>query len=414
MVRRSGVDDVLPPHEFETLFQKAATIKDPARAVEMSGLLVFAGRLGGRNAEVLHTCDDYVIRNYKGEIVDYQIPTGLECSDDCPVCRMLAKQAARDADADDAHWTDFIDQYWSPKSHAGGRKIPVLTERQSEMIDLYLEYYGGYEAPMTEQTYRNRLLRLEEVCDAVDVNLYPQSLRATAVNNLILRGMNPVMITNFIGWKYLSTAIYYVTKSDHRLRMALQEAYNRDVTIPYHLPDEPRTFSEIRANNDLWELDQLTPERYRASDDDIDGNEDPLETHAQKSIENTTLSDFLDSAENQSQIGPAVLTAGTEAIDHLEERGRSVWDRVVGLPLLDQLGKTRRRLLPSGMVLLTLMFVTALVIASTTNAVDLAAGSVELTQPAAAALLLAGYQLFQSSDSVLGDRLAQLDGETDA
>jgi hypothetical protein len=321
MVRRSGVDDVLLPWQFESLFRTAASIKDPQLATEMCGLLTFPSRLGSRNAETLHTCEDYLIRLHDGTIVGYQIPTGLECDETCPVCRELAKQRAADADDDDIHWKDFIDQYWSPKSHAGGRKIPVLTERVRGLLDLYTEFHGP-RPQMSEQTYRNRLLRLEELCNEVDVNIYPQALRATAVNYWVLQGLQPADLKIMFGWKYLSTGVYYIQKSDLRLRVSMQRALGQEPDHPYQIYDHPPTFSEVRpdSESDLIKVEQLTPDRYiQPSDSDADA--DPLEAHAQTALENTTLDDFFDSGSEKSEARSPLLTIAATYVDTTDRIG---------------------------------------------------------------------------------------------
>jgi len=129
----------------------------------------------------------------------------------CSHCRTLAKARARNADDADAEPEDFYDDYWSPKSHAGGRQIPVLQERGRDIIERFLEVQGQFD--MTDKTVRRRLTRLAEVTEGIDPDrMMPQSLRASAANYwIMLNGFDNHGLKMLIGWKYLSTAQYYVS-----------------------------------------------------------------------------------------------------------------------------------------------------------------------------------------------------------
>lgn len=403
MVRRSGVDDVLAPHQYESLFKTAATIEDAELAVEMCSLLAFPGRLGPRNAETLHTCDDYLIRLEDDTIVAYQIPTGLTCDTYCPVCKELAKQAARDADDDDVHWKDKIDQYWSPKSRAGGRKIPVLTDRLRELLDLYTAYYDG-RPQMSEQTYRNRLIRLEELCDEVDVNLYPQALRATAVNYWVMLGMRPDLIQWMFGWKYLSTARYYIQKSDIRLRIEMQKCLGMEPEHPYDLKTNPPTLLDLRDRHDLHTVENITPQGYSDPDPEPSTGPDPLEKHAQESLqENHTIDEYLDDGgQSQGQIGPALTNAAGNAVDRIAERGVDLWDEVVGKSFFAPLETTEQRKRVSGSIMIALTLLWGVALVGTTDVVNLTTGTVTMTPGVVFALLLSGYIDLQMFAGLLG------------
>jgi hypothetical protein len=390
MVRRSGVDDVLTPWQFEALFKTAASIKDSQLATEMCALLVIPGRLGSRNAETLHTCEDFLIRGYDGEVLAYQIPTGLECEDSCPVCKELAKQRANDTDDPDVSWQDVIDRYWSPKSHAGGRKIPVLRSRPKELLDLYVEFHGR-RPKMSEQTYRNRLLRLEELCDDVDVNLYPQALRATAVNYWAIQGLRPDKLQIKFGWKYLSTAVYYIHKSDRALRVAKQRALGREPNTPYRIQEEPPTLSEVRPNNssNLIEVEQLTPNRYKNSSESETGA-NTLEEYAQTRMENMTLSDFNAGITEKSEfrVSPfGIISAYFDAADRIGDwftaQIRSKW----GCTVSEWFERTplRKTLGTAGIAILTVtVFMLCL---AQVGLFDLTTGDVELSPTFLVALI---------------------------
>ncbi|OYR80392.1 hypothetical protein DJ71_14955 [Halorubrum sp. E3] len=273
------------------MFETAASIRDLDLAIEMAYLLYAPGRLGPRNSEVLHVCDDYLIRNEEGTIVAYQIPTALPGCD-CVICQRLATRRARDDEDDSATAEDYLDEYWTPKSHAGGRSVPVIQNRGREVLDLYAIKHMG-KPNMTGQTYRNRLARLEELCDDVDVNLYPQALRATAANYWTLWGLDAKYLRWFFGWKYISTAQFYIRKSDVTLRWKMEQALGRSPTIPYEIYNEPPTFLDLRPDNpdELIDVDTLTPESASPPATSTMGD-DPLEEHARIQMENANLSDY--------------------------------------------------------------------------------------------------------------------------
>jgi hypothetical protein len=287
MVGRSGVDDVLAPWEFEELFRTAASIRDLDLAIEMAFLLYTPGRLGPRNGAVLHVDEDWLVYNAAGEIVALRIPTAVpDC--ECTRCWTLARRRA----GDDEDASEYIDEYWSPKSHAGGRSIPVLQQRGREVLELAaVEEFS--KPNMSAQLYRNRLARLEELCDAVDVNLYPQTLRATAVNYWSMWGLGASSLRQLFGWKYISTAQFYQRKSDVLLRWHMQRALGRRPSTPYTISTEPPTFFDVRPEDDdeLIDVDHLTPESQQ-SPAAAGSGDDVLEEHAQEELQNAELSDF--------------------------------------------------------------------------------------------------------------------------
>ena len=291
-MRPSGVDLVLAPWEFEALFRTAAKIDDFQQAVEFAYALYVPSRLSPRLSCAIHTNDGFLTRNSRGEIVGYHVPSSIgDCR--CNRCRELARNRARDADDPDADWTDFIDEYWQPKSHAGGRHIPVLQERGKEILNLY-EMYCMRQPNMTGQTYRNRLTRLEELCEEVDLKISAQGCRATCANYWAIWGLQPKELRWLMGWKYISTAQYYMRKSDVSLRWKMQLALGRQPTIPYEIYREPPTFLEIRSalNPDEMLRDiTLTPESQQTVPSNPD-DETLLEKLAQEDLEDGDLNEF--------------------------------------------------------------------------------------------------------------------------
>lgn len=134
------------------------------------------------------------------------------------------------------------------------------------------------------------MIRLEEICDEVDVHVYPQSLRATAANYWVIMGMIPSDLQILFGWKYPLTALFYVRKSDRRLRVQMQRLLGREVDQPYNINYEPKTFSEIRRSSDLEPVGKLTPQGDRSiPGTNPDPETDPLEEFAQKRFNHRTF-----------------------------------------------------------------------------------------------------------------------------
>jgi len=316
MVRRSGVDDVLAPWEFERLFETAASIKDLELAIEMAYLLYIPSRFGPRNGETLHISEAWYIRNASEKIVGLRIPTAApDC--ECKVCQRRAKDRAKADEDPNASVEDYIDDYWSPKSHAGGRTIPVLQERGRELLELYAIKHT--EKPnMIGQTYRNRLKRLEELCHGVALHITPQAGRATCANYWALWGVDAKYLRHLMGWKYISTAQYYIEKSDVHLRSAMQRALGREATVPYEMHTDPPTFLDLRPDDpeDLIEVGHVTPESQLSSSStqsspSPDADDDPLEKHVQARREHVTF-DQLDDPEvlTATPTGAAVALVG--------------------------------------------------------------------------------------------------------
>lgn len=321
MARRSGVDDVLIPWEFEELLWTAASIADPVLASEFAYLLYVPCRIGPRNSTVLHGGEEFHVRNRFGKVVAYHIPTALpNCGHGCQVCQNLVDRRVDEDEHDNPEVVRdaLLDDYWKPKSHAGGRKIPILQERGREILTLY-EHYHSNRPNMSSQTYRNRLIRLEEICDKVDVNLYPQAGRATCTNYWAMWGLDAKHLRWLMGWKYISTAQYYLRKSDVALRWEMEKALGLQPTVPYEIYREPPTFTEMRKTIPVTERIsdlQLTPESQTQAPPEPD-EEDPLEEIAQDKIEDTTIERFAD--EERGFAGEDPLVART-ALRLCEER----------------------------------------------------------------------------------------------
>jgi hypothetical protein len=291
MSRGTAADNSFTPVEIERLFQTASRLDERAlrddlqhASVTIAFLVYFLGYLGFRLGFALHFTEEDVVRDAAGEIVAVNVPYHKDChrAVDGPVCshcRELAKARARNADDVDAEPEDFYDDYWSPKSHAGGRQIPVLQERGRDIIEHFLEVQG--ELDMVDETVRRRLTRLAEVTEGVDPDrMMPQSLRASAANYwIMLEGFDNHGLKMLMGWKYLSTAQYYVSSEFAQLWHKMSTALGMPTDGPYDVDPQPETYATIREDADLIALDRITPEGDVARHK-YDHLPDPLEAEA--------------------------------------------------------------------------------------------------------------------------------------
>jgi len=158
--------------------------------VTIAFLIYLLGYLGFRIGFALHFDEDKVKYDGEGKIIGVKVPYHKPCDrcgpgeEVCSHCRKLAKARARHADGA-AEAEDFYSEYWSPKSEAGERVVPVLQERGRAIIERFLEVHG--ELNMVDETVRRRLTRVAELTEGIDPDrMMPQSLRASAANYWIM------------------------------------------------------------------------------------------------------------------------------------------------------------------------------------------------------------------------------------
>lgn len=292
MSRGTAADNSFTPVELEQLFRIASRLDErdlrgdlQHASVTIAFLVYFLGYLGFRLGFALHFSEEDVNRNAAGEIVAIAVPYRKDCTRDhdaevCSHCRTLAKARAKNHDDDDAQPEDFYDKYWSPKSHAGERQIPVLQDRGREMIERFLDVQG--ELDMTDETVRRRLTRLAEVAEGIDPDrMMPQSLRASAANYWIMHNsFDTHGLQMLMGWKYLNTAQYYVSSEFAQLWHKMSAALGKSTDGPYDVKPEPETYATIRETTDLIPLGRITPQGDVARHE-YDHLPDPLEAEAQ-------------------------------------------------------------------------------------------------------------------------------------
>lgn len=389
MSRGTAADNSFTPVETERLFRTASRLDERAlradlqhASVTIAFLVYFLGCLGFRLGFALHFTEEDVVRDAEGTIVAITVPYHKDCNRDhdaevCSHCRALAKARARNADDVDAEAEDFYSDYWSPKSHAGGRKIPVLQERGREIIERFLEVQGDLD--MTDETVRRRLTRLAEVTEGIDPDrMMPQSLRASAANYwIMLERFDVHGLKMLMGWKYLSTAQHYVNSEFAQLWHKMSAGLGLSTDGPYDIDPEPETYATIREDADLIALDRITPQGDVARHK-YDHLPNPLEAEAQERQE--TFSAFGDEHEAPAASDPASAWARARLL--LEHSTAKASDKIDYPP-------SRRTAVTLG-IGLTVWAVFAGVVWGLTGAfyIDPVAGEVHATPGAAIGLAL--------------------------
>jgi len=111
-----------------------------------------------------------------------------------------------------------------------------------------------------------------------------------------------------MGWKYLSTAQYYVSSEFAQLWHKMSAALDMSTKGPYDVEPQPVSYGEIRESNQRIALDRITPQGDVARHQ-YDHLPNPLEAEAQDRQQ--TFSAFGDDHEAPTAFDPA--TAWTRA-----------------------------------------------------------------------------------------------------
>lgn len=336
MSRGTAADNSFTPVELERLFETASRLDERAlrddlqhASVTIAFLIYLLGYLGFRIGFALHFDEENVKRNEEGTIIGVKVPYHKPCNrggpdqEVCSHCRKLARARASYADEDDVEAEDFYGEYWSPKSKAGERVVPVLQERGREIIERFLQVHG--ELDMVDETVRRRLTRVAELTEDIDPDrMMPQSLRASAANYwIMLDRFDTEALQMLMGWKYLSTAKYYVTSEFQKLWYKMSAGLGKSTSGPYDVDPEPETYSKIRKDADLIAVDKITPQGEVARHE-YDHLPNPLEAEAQDRQE--TISDFGERHEAPAASDPA--TAWTRARLALEHSAAKASEKV--------------------------------------------------------------------------------------
>jgi len=84
-----------------------------------------------------------------------------------------------------------------------------------------------------------------------------------------------------MGWKYLTTAQYYVTSEFAKLWYKMSAGLGKPTEGPFDIDPEPETYAEIREDADLIAINRITPEGDVARHKH-DHLPNPLEAEAQE------------------------------------------------------------------------------------------------------------------------------------
>lgn len=329
MSRGTAADNSFTPAKLESLFETASRVSHRALqdrheyiSIQLAFLIYMMGYLGFRLGFVLHFDSSNVIRDGDGEIKMISVPTIDECTRGdnggiCKYCQKLAEAQARNADDDSVSAEDFFAQYWGPKSAAGNRELPVCRERGREIIELFLEHEGSIS--MSAENVRRRLTLIAEITEGIDPKqMTPQALRASAANYWInFRPIDPEALKTLMGWKYLSTAHYYVRSSSDRLRHKMYEALEIEADTQFDVEKFPPTYSELRSDTALVEINAVTPDseitRHR-----YENAENPLEKEAQENRDSDTHQSTVSAFTEQAKAAIDPITPAVRSRLHNE------------------------------------------------------------------------------------------------
>jgi hypothetical protein len=206
----------------------------------------------------------------------------------------------------------------------------------------------------------------------------PQSLRASAANYwIMLDKFDNHGLKMLMGWKYLSTAQYYVSSQFAQLWHKMSAALGKSTDGPFDVEAEPETYATIRENADLIALDRITPQGDVARHK-YDHLPDPLEVEARERQQ--TFGAFAGEHEAPAASYPASAWARARL---LLEHGAAKASNQVDYP-------PSRRTVATLAVGLNAWAVFAGVVWGTTDAfyIDPVAGDVHATPGAAIGLLL--------------------------
>jgi hypothetical protein len=335
MPRGTAADNSFTPVEIDRLFRTASRLDERAlrddlqhASVTIAFLIYLLGYLGFRIGFALHFDEDNVKRDEEGKIIGVKVPYHKPCDrggpgeEVCSHCRKLAKARARYADGA-AEAEDFYSEYWSPKSEAGERVVPVLQERGRAIIERFLEVHG--ELNMVDETVRRRLTRVAELTEGIDPDrMMPQSLRASAANYWIMLDKFDIeALQMLMGWKYLTTAQYYVTSEFAKLWYKMSAGLGKPTDGPFDIDPEPETYAEIREDVDLIAIDRITPEGD-VTRHEHDNLPNPLEAEAQERQQ--TFDAFNDVHESPAASDP--VSAWTRARLLLEHSAAKASDKL--------------------------------------------------------------------------------------
>lgn len=216
MVRHSH-QDALSDQEFEALWDAAGELRYPFDE-ECRFVLVAAGRLGLRAAEITHLREPWV--DWEREMIE--IPPFQSC--ECGYCKSQSRQSVQKTGIG---YDDALARMWSPKTETSARAVPFsFSDRVEQTVEGF--FFGRSGWPKSRSAVNRRV---DDMCEAAGwptSRAYPHSLRATAATHHAYKGLPAAALQSMFGWSKISVAEKYLRLSGTATADALADAHAGD------------------------------------------------------------------------------------------------------------------------------------------------------------------------------------------
>lgn len=220
---RHSKQDALSPKEFEQLVEGCYAMSDFYR-IQCTFVGFVCGRLGLRAGELAHLKDSWIDWEHKRIVVPNHEPcTDGQDGGHCSYCRKCARQMVAHDDDDELDFETALSWMWSPKTEAGAREVPFDTFPRAEIaIRRFADRFDAW--PASRQSINRRVDKMCRHAEGLsESDCYPHALRATAVTNLVRRGIDPEPLQAMMGWASIGTSDNYIADSGDRLANALRQ-----------------------------------------------------------------------------------------------------------------------------------------------------------------------------------------------
>lgn len=213
MVRHSH-QDALSEAEYENLWEVAGELRHPFDE-ETRFILVVAGRLGLRAAEISHLRESWI--DWDRKMIE--IPSYQDC--DCGYCKSQSRQSVQKTGVS---FDKALGRMWSPKTETSARAVPFdFSERVESTVEGFFFGRDGFEK--SRSAVNRRVTRVAEEADWSTDRVYPHSLRATAATYHAYQGLPAAALQSLFGWSKISVAEKYLRLSGTATAEALQDAH---------------------------------------------------------------------------------------------------------------------------------------------------------------------------------------------
>ena len=231
-------EHLLSPDQIKSVL---ATIKKPEEELVFKSLIY----TGLRISEFIHLNRDWI--NFDRNLI--RIPEKQRC--DCMSCVYIRRKLKRrqdtiveeeDSGDEDVNFRHSrrrrrkkkvlsdrqkirLKGYWTPKTIASERTIPIVDEAQEVLYPYFKKHDSILDVFPARQYINNILKRIEK---RSKVKLFPHCLRGTFATMLAIKGFNPYEITDTMGWSDINIAIFYIKLSGAGLKNAFELKWNRE------------------------------------------------------------------------------------------------------------------------------------------------------------------------------------------